>query len=163
MTRKTIDCRTVPSDVNCTLTISGEEDEVLSAAAQHASTVHGHAGEIGLQDALREALTDAAGVSNPGAFVQLVEFSTDRVEEWDAIQDRAIEGVGAGMATRWSVLGADRDRPGRYVAVVEFPSHDRAMANSAHPAINAFAEELAKICTEGPVFRNLDVRRALEH
>ena len=43
MTRKTIDCRTVPNDVGCTLSISGEPDELVTAAAQHAIAVHGHA------------------------------------------------------------------------------------------------------------------------
>jgi hypothetical protein len=36
------DCRKYPSESNCTLTITGEKDEVLLAAAQHAATVHGH-------------------------------------------------------------------------------------------------------------------------
>ena len=43
MTRKTLDCRTAPNDVGCTLAITGEPDELVAAAAQHAVTVHGHA------------------------------------------------------------------------------------------------------------------------
>ena len=48
MSRKVADCRDYPSESNCTLTISGEEDEVLAAATQHAMSVHGHedAGEV---------------------------------------------------------------------------------------------------------------------
>ena len=42
MGRKVADCRDFPSENNCTLTISGEEDEVVVAATQHAVTVHGH-------------------------------------------------------------------------------------------------------------------------
>jgi hypothetical protein len=42
MSRKVADCREHPSDSNCTLTISGEEEEVLTAATQHAMSVHGH-------------------------------------------------------------------------------------------------------------------------
>jgi hypothetical protein len=34
MTRKTIDCRTAPNDVGCTLAISGEPDELVAAAAR---------------------------------------------------------------------------------------------------------------------------------
>jgi hypothetical protein len=34
MTRKTIDCRTAPNDVGCTLTISGEPGELVAAAAR---------------------------------------------------------------------------------------------------------------------------------
>ena len=36
MARKVADCRDMPSETNCTLTISGEEDEVVAAATQHA-------------------------------------------------------------------------------------------------------------------------------
>jgi hypothetical protein len=42
MTRKIADCREMPSESGCTLTIAGEEDEVIRAAAMHAADVHGH-------------------------------------------------------------------------------------------------------------------------
>jgi hypothetical protein len=42
MTRKVADCRDFPSDAQCTLTISGEEGEVVRAAAEHAVSVHQH-------------------------------------------------------------------------------------------------------------------------
>ncbi len=34
--RKSIDCRLFPSEKNCTLKISGTEEEVLDAAVEHA-------------------------------------------------------------------------------------------------------------------------------
>lgn len=41
MTRKSIDCRTHPSDIRCTVAISADsENELLEAAVQHAVTVH---------------------------------------------------------------------------------------------------------------------------
>ncbi len=42
MGRKMADCRRFESDANCSLTIIGEQDEVVAAAAQHAAAVHGH-------------------------------------------------------------------------------------------------------------------------
>ena len=42
MARVMADCRRWPSDSNCSLTIIGEEEEVLRAAAEHAASVHGH-------------------------------------------------------------------------------------------------------------------------
>lgn len=42
MSRKVADRRDFPSDSGCTLTIAGEENEVLQAAVQHAVSVHGH-------------------------------------------------------------------------------------------------------------------------
>jgi predicted small metal-binding protein len=40
--RKVIDCRKLPSETNCTVTISGKEEEVIPLAVYHAVTVHGH-------------------------------------------------------------------------------------------------------------------------
>ena len=59
MARKMIDCRTMPSDLNCTLTIAGEEEDVLDAAALHAADKHGHANTPELREQLRGGLTDA--------------------------------------------------------------------------------------------------------
>ena len=56
MARKVIDCRDMPSDSGCTLTIAGEEDEVVRAAAMHAADVHGHADTPELRDQLRSML-----------------------------------------------------------------------------------------------------------
>jgi predicted small metal-binding protein len=58
MSRKVADCRDFPSQTNCTLTISGEEDEVLTAAAQHAESVHGHQDTSEVRAWLRENLKD---------------------------------------------------------------------------------------------------------
>ena len=160
MTRKIIDCRSAPNDVGCTLAITGEPDELVAAAAQHAVTVHGHDDAPGLREQLRGLLADEPGVSAPGAFVQLIEFDTDRIAEWDAIVGRWAAGIGVQRTVRWSVLGTDRDQPGRHVAVVEFPGYAEAMANSGHPATEAFLKELQAICDGEPRFRNLDVRSA---
>ena len=40
--RKAADCRTMPSEKNCSLYISGTETEDLSAAVAHAVSDHGH-------------------------------------------------------------------------------------------------------------------------
>ena len=41
--RKYIDCRDVPSEMNCTVAIAADSDEeLLEAAVQHAVAVHGH-------------------------------------------------------------------------------------------------------------------------
>lgn len=58
MARKSIDCREMPSEMNCTLRISGEEEEVVRAAALHAADVHGHEDTPELRDQLRSMLRD---------------------------------------------------------------------------------------------------------
>ncbi len=54
--RKFIDCREYPSDSNCTLKISGTEQEVLEAASLHASSVHGHEDTPEFREQLRGML-----------------------------------------------------------------------------------------------------------
>ena len=58
MTRKVADCREMPSESGCTLTIAGDEDEVVRAAAMHAADVHGHTNGPELQDQIRAMLRD---------------------------------------------------------------------------------------------------------
>jgi predicted small metal-binding protein len=60
--RKVVDCRDMPSESNCTLTIAGEEDEVVRAASEHAASVHGHTNNAELQGQIRGALKDEAPV-----------------------------------------------------------------------------------------------------
>jgi len=56
--RKSIDCREYPSDKNCSLKISGTEDEVLDIAVQHATASHGHENSPELREELRQLLKD---------------------------------------------------------------------------------------------------------
>ncbi|MFL6115557.1 MAG: DUF1059 domain-containing protein [Catenulispora sp.] len=58
MTRKVADCRQWPSEIGCTLTISGEEQEVVEAAAQHAVAVHGETDTPEFREQLRSFLAD---------------------------------------------------------------------------------------------------------
>ena len=57
--RKMLDCRQVPSESNCTLTISGSAEEVVRAGIMHAVDVHGHEQTPELERMLRAGLQDA--------------------------------------------------------------------------------------------------------
>jgi predicted small metal-binding protein len=46
----------MPSDSGCTLTIAGEEEEVVRAAAMHAADIHGHPDTAELRDQVRSML-----------------------------------------------------------------------------------------------------------
>jgi predicted small metal-binding protein len=59
MARKMIDCRKQPSESGCTLTIAGQEDEVLDAAVAHAVAKHGHENTPELREMIRAGLEDA--------------------------------------------------------------------------------------------------------
>ena len=56
--RKSIDCREYPSEKNCSLKISGTEEEVLDAAVEHAASVHGHENTPELRDQIKQMLKD---------------------------------------------------------------------------------------------------------
>ncbi|GAC1408156.1 MAG: DUF1059 domain-containing protein [Candidatus Velthaea sp.] len=58
--RKFIDCREFPSETNCSLTISGTQQEVLDTAVTHAVAVHGHANTPELREMLTSALREEA-------------------------------------------------------------------------------------------------------
>jgi len=56
--RKSIDCRNYPSEKNCSLKMSGPEEEVLDAAVQHAVSAHGHKNSPELRDQIKSMLKD---------------------------------------------------------------------------------------------------------
>jgi hypothetical protein len=56
--RKSIDCRDHPSEKNCSLKISGTQDEVLDAAVQHAVSRHGHKNSPELREQIKSMLKD---------------------------------------------------------------------------------------------------------
>jgi predicted small metal-binding protein len=72
MARKIADCRRFESENNCTLTIIGEEDEVIETAVQHATAAHGHEDTPEMREQLRVMLEDEAtytpGVRSPEPF-----------------------------------------------------------------------------------------------
>ncbi|WP_432144912.1 DUF1059 domain-containing protein [Streptomyces sp. bgisy084] len=54
--RKKVDCRDYPSEMNCSLVIIGEEEEVVRAATEHAVSVHGHTDSPELREQIRSSL-----------------------------------------------------------------------------------------------------------
>jgi len=93
------------------------------------------------------------------AFIQIIEVITSRPEEiQDLVEAWSAKTAGRRTASR-ATFTADRDQPGTYVQIVEFPSYHEAMTNSGLPETGEFADKLAGLCDGPPVFRNLDVRR----
>jgi hypothetical protein len=92
-------------------------------------------------------------------FVQIIEMTTPRLGEVEALMEEWIATTAGKRSARRSVLARDRDRPDAYVQVVEFPSYEEAMANSAMPETGEFAQRLSGLCDGPPTFRNLDLVR----
>jgi predicted small metal-binding protein len=58
--RKSIDCGDYPSEKNCSLKISGTEEEVLDVAVQHAVSAHGHENTPELREQIKSMRKDHA-------------------------------------------------------------------------------------------------------
>jgi quinol monooxygenase YgiN len=96
------------------------------------------------------------------AFIQLIEITTSSRDEVDALVERWRSRTEGRRTAGRSTAAHDRDRPDTYILIVEFPSYDAAMANSALPETADFAEQLAELSDSPLVFRNLDVDRVEE-
>lgn len=92
-------------------------------------------------------------------FMQIVRFATDRFAEVKALMDEWVNSTQGRRSAQRGIVGRDREHPGRYAMVVEFPSQEEAMTNSALPETSAFAEKLGELCSSAPVFENLDLVR----
>lgn len=152
--RMVADCRDMPSDSGCTLTIVGEEDEVLDAAVQHAIAVHQHADEPGLRSAVRDSLKP-----DGGRYMQLIEVQTDRFDELERLHDQWLADTVGERTTNQEWVCRDRDRNDTYLILVEFPSDDAAKINNDLPATARIAEGMGELAIGEPTFRNLDLIR----
>ncbi len=92
-------------------------------------------------------------------FIQIIEFQTNRIDEVNTMMDAWLAAsAGKRTATR-AVQVQDRENPGTYLHLVEFPSYEAAMENSNRPETGEFAARLAELFDSPPTFRNLDVIR----
>jgi quinol monooxygenase YgiN len=91
------------------------------------------------------------------SFMQIIEFRTSRIAEFEALENEWLEASKDWRTATRSVRTKDRDKPDTYLQIVEFPSFEKAQENSNRPETTAFAERLAKLCDSPPTFRNLDL------
>ena len=96
------------------------------------------------------------------AFIQVIEFSTQKPDEVRALIDE----IRSATADRGTVVRADvctdRDQPGRFVNIVRFESYESAMENSDLPETQDFARRMAELADGPPRFLNLDVVDSFE-
>jgi hypothetical protein len=92
-------------------------------------------------------------------FRQVIEFTTARIDEFDARLDEWMRTTAGSRIPHRAVLCADRDAPGVYLLTVEFASYEQAMENSTRPQTQEFAGFLGELSDSPLAFRNLDVRR----
>lgn len=96
-------------------------------------------------------------------FVQIIEFETERLEEMQQVlQEAGQRNAGKAGGPTHRMFLKDRDKPNRYVAVLEFESYDEAMSNSDDPETGKLAEQLGALCIGERVYTNLDVLESSE-
>ena len=94
-------------------------------------------------------------------FIQFVEFEATDIDAVAAALERYRDEHPGALTASTSTIAEDRDRPGTYISIVEFPSYEKAMEQKDNPANSEFSASLAKIMSGPPRFRNLDVRSVL--
>ncbi len=94
-------------------------------------------------------------------FIQLVEYETDDIEAIEKALVRFRDEHPGVMTFTTSRVAEDRDQPGTYISIVEFPSYEEAMKQSNHPALSEFVESIGPELMANRRFRNLEVRSTI--
>jgi hypothetical protein len=91
--------------------------------------------------------------------VQLIEYWTDRFGEVDSLLTEWItDSQGQRTAAR-TRIGQDRHDPQHYIEVLEFDSVEDAERNSRLPITDAVHQRFVSLCSRGPFFTDLLIRR----
>jgi quinol monooxygenase YgiN len=104
---------------------------------------------------------DGADPTEEGAvmgFIQIIEAQSDRIDEIEQLADEYEQATSGKRTVQRTTVTTDRDRPGTFLVIAEFASYEDAMRNSELPETQQLAEQIAKLCSAPPAFRNLDVR-----
>jgi hypothetical protein len=90
-------------------------------------------------------------------FVQIIEFQTSRVDEIMALDEKWVKATEGKRTATTMTVTQDRDRPGTYVWMIEFPSYEAAMRNNDLPETQQISGDMMKLADGPTTFRNLDV------
>jgi quinol monooxygenase YgiN len=90
-------------------------------------------------------------------FVQIIEVKTSQFDELEALRQQWLKATEGTRTNSSELICQDRDNPGTYLLIIQFPSYEAAMANNDLPATQQISEGLAALAEEPPVFRNLDL------
>ena len=98
------------------------------------------------------------------AFIQIIEFRTDKIDEMRKLDGQWKERAKQeGATAQRGILCADRDDSGRYFQIVFFDSYEDAEKNSNLPVTQEFAEKMMALGKGAPTFHNLDVVESLDY
>jgi quinol monooxygenase YgiN len=92
-------------------------------------------------------------------FVQIIQYKTSKFDEMQKVADTWREQTEGKRTTHRVLTCKDRDNPGQYFVVAEFPSYEDAMRNNDLPETQAFSEQMMGYADGPPTFYNLDLER----
>ena len=92
-------------------------------------------------------------------FVQIMKVTTSKMAEMEAAHERWLEATEGQRTVSREMICENRDKPGEYWIIVEFPSYEDAMKNNDLPATSAIAEAMAGLVDAPPEYFNLDLVR----
>lgn len=95
----------------------------------------------------------------PMKFVQVMKVKTSRFPEVEAAHEEWLKATEGHRTVTREVVCENRDKPGEYWIVVEFPTYEDAMRNNDLPATAQIAQKMAALCDAPTEFLNLDVLR----
>ena len=76
-------------------------------------------------------------------FIQFIEFEATDIDAVAATLERFRDENPGALTASASTITEDRDRPGTYISIVEFPSYEKAMEQQSNPATSEFSASLA--------------------
>ncbi|MEU0070956.1 ester cyclase [Streptomyces sp. NPDC006332] len=92
-------------------------------------------------------------------FVQLIDCRTDRFDEMNRLMDTWVEQTKGKRTATHAVVAKDRSDASHLIEIVEFPSYEEAMRNSALPETDRIFQDMVALCEETPTFTDLEVVR----
>jgi len=92
-------------------------------------------------------------------FVQIIEYETTRPAEMEAVFNEWLTATEGKRTASRELHTQDKDNPGRFMDIVEFPSYEAAMVNNDLPATQRVAAQFQQLCTSEPHFHDLQVLR----
>ena len=92
-------------------------------------------------------------------FTQVIEFKTDRIDDFYTAFDAVIAKTDGTVPHGATLVQQDRTAASMYLLTVEFETHELTMANTRRPEAEEFAASLFRLCDAPPTFHDLNVLR----
>ena len=108
---------------------------------------------------ISERHTAVGSTGGTMGFVQIIKMVTSDFDGLEAAHEKWLAATEGRRTVTRELVCQNRDKPGEYWIIVEFPSHEDALRNNDLPATAEIALEMGTLANEAMEFINLDVIR----